>query len=68
LKRSGTACPCRLAQSHDVCTRTQLRRNGGAGYAHLLTVIAPGLSRRDHGPESLRLVLDETPRRLLAWA
>lgn len=58
----------RVAVAHDVCTRTQLRRYGGAGYAHLLTAIAPELARRGHGPDLLRLLLEETPRRLLAWA
>jgi phosphotriesterase-related protein len=57
-----------VAVAHDVCTKTQLRHHGGAGYAHLLTVIAPELSRRGHGPDVLRLLLEETPRRLLAWA
>lgn len=32
----------RLVHSQDVCTKTQLRRHGGAGYAHLLDDV-PGL-------------------------
>ncbi len=58
----------RVGVAQDVCTKTQLRRHGGAGYAHLLTRIAPELARRGHGPELIRLLLEETPRRLLAWA
>jgi phosphotriesterase-related protein len=34
----------RLVHSHDVCTKTQLRRFGGAGYDHLPRIIAPRLS------------------------
>lgn len=52
----------------DVCTKTQLRRHGGPGYAHLLTTVAAELAGRGHGPELLRLLLVETPRRLLSWA
>lgn len=33
----------RIVHSHDVCTKTQLRRFGGAGYDHLPRVIAPRL-------------------------
>lgn len=57
----------RVAVSQDVCTKTQLRAHGGPGYAHLLTGVAAALAARGHGPELLRLLLEETPRRLLAW-
>jgi len=57
----------RVAVSHDVCTKSQLRRHGGPGYAHLLTRIADSLVARGHGPDLLHLLLEETPRRLLAW-
>jgi phosphotriesterase-related protein len=33
----------RLVHSHDVCTKTQLRAFGGAGYDHLPRVVAPRL-------------------------
>ena len=58
----------RVGVAQDVCTKTQLLRHGGPGYAHLVTRIAALLARRDHGPDLLRLLLEETPRRLLAWA
>lgn len=31
----------RLVHSQDVCTKTQLRRFGGAGYDHLPRIVAP---------------------------
>ncbi len=57
----------RVGVSHDVCTKTQLRRFGGPGYAHLLENVVPALARR-HGPELVSLLFEQTPRRLLAWA
>lgn len=57
----------RVAVAQDVCSKTQLARHGGPGYAHLLTTVAAALAARGHGPELLRLLLEETPRRLLAW-
>jgi phosphotriesterase-related protein len=57
-----------VAISQDICTKSQLRQHGGPGYAHFLTRIVPALRERGHGPELPRLLLEETPRRLLAWA
>jgi phosphotriesterase-related protein len=34
----------RMVHSHDICTKSQLRRFGGPGYAHLPQVIAPRLA------------------------
>ncbi len=58
----------RVAIAHDICTKSQLRRHGGPGYAHILASVAAILAARGHGPDLLRLLLEETPRRLLAWA
>lgn len=57
----------RVAVAQDVCSKTQLARHGGPGYAHLTTTVARALAARGHGPELLRLLLERTPRRLLAW-
>ena len=57
----------RVAVAQDVCSKTQLARHGGPGYAHLPTTVAAALAARGHGPELLRLLLERTPRRLLAW-
>lgn len=58
----------RVAVAQDVCTKSQLKRYGGPGYAHLLTTIAADLRLRGHEEELLQLLFVETPRRLLAWA
>ncbi|MGH3031086.1 MAG: phosphotriesterase family protein [Gaiellaceae bacterium] len=57
----------RVGVSQDVCTKTQLRRFGGPGYAHLLEHVAPELERR-YGHELVSLLFEQTPRRLLAWS
>jgi phosphotriesterase-related protein len=57
----------RVGVAQDVCTKTQLRRHGGAGYAHFLARMVPELRRRGHGSDLIRLLLEETPGRLLAW-
>jgi phosphotriesterase-related protein len=56
-----------VAIAHDICTKSQLSMHGGPGYAHILTRIVPALRARGHGPELVRLLLEGTPRRLLAW-
>ena len=56
----------RLALSQDVCLKSQLRINGGPGYAHLLTVVAPRLRVAGLGDRELDLLFITTPRRLLA--
>lgn len=56
----------RVAIAHDVCTKTQLRRYGGRGYAHLVTDVAEEIRRR-LGPGALERLLVATPGRLLAW-
>ncbi len=57
-----------VAVAHDICTKSQLRKHGGPGYAHLLARIMPALRERGHGHELQRLLLEETPRRILTWA
>lgn len=52
--------------SQDVCTKMQRRANGGRGYDHLLTSIAPCLSRRGFSDADLRVLLVDNPARFLA--
>ncbi len=61
----------RLVHSHDVCTKTQLRRHGGAGYDHLPRMIVPRLRaaglddaeiRRQIAGNALRLLDPEGTR------
>ncbi|WP_406358390.1 phosphotriesterase [Streptomyces sp. NBC_00658] len=48
----------------DVWTQSNLLHNGGYGYEHLFRRIAPALEKLA-GPEALRRILVDTPRRLL---
>jgi phosphotriesterase-related protein len=65
LVRSGHAG--RVVLSHDVCKTSQLRRNGGNGYAHLLREFVPLLRERGIGEDDLHTILVDTPARLLAF-
>jgi phosphotriesterase-related protein len=54
--------------SHDICTRTRLRRFGGHGYGHLLENAVPLMRRRGLSDDDILQMLVRTPRRLLAFA
>jgi phosphotriesterase-related protein len=56
----------RLLIAQDVCTKVQLLRYGGAGYAHILRSIVPRLHRRGVDPTTVHKLLVENPARLLA--
>ena len=56
----------RLLIAQDVCTKVQLLRYGGAGYAHILRSIVPRLHRRGVDPATVHKLLVENPVRLLA--
>lgn len=55
----------RVAISHDICTRSRLKANGGHGYAHIPRNVTQLMRDRGFGDAELRLMLVETPRRLL---
>ena len=57
-----------IVVSHDICTRTRLRRFGGHGYGHLLENALPLMRRRGLSEQDLAQIMVETPRRLLALA
>jgi len=57
-----------LLASHDVCTRVQLTRWGGFGYAYLPTVGPRLLDQLGVDRGLLDHLLLENPRRLLCWA
>jgi phosphotriesterase-related protein len=46
---------------------TQLKRNGGPGYAKTLTVFAPKLREAGVDEKTLHGILVDNPRRLLAF-
>lgn len=43
----------RLVHAHDVCTKTQLRAFGGAGFDHLPRVVAPRMAAAGLSPEEV---------------
>lgn len=51
--------------SHDICTKTRLRRFGGHGYAHIHENVIPLMRRRDFAEAEIETILVATPRRLL---
>ncbi|MBS1677722.1 MAG: phosphotriesterase-related protein [Actinobacteria bacterium] len=57
-----------LLLSHDVCSKLQLRRYGGYGYAHLVETIIPTLEQRGVTPELTRQLMVDNPARYLAIA
>jgi phosphotriesterase-related protein len=56
----------RLVHSQDVCTKTQLRRFGGAGYAHLVREVPGLLAGAGLDQEEIRRQLAGNALRLLA--
>ena len=56
-----------LLFSSDFSSATQLKRNGGAGYAKTLTVFVPKLRAAGANEETLHGILVDNPRRFLAF-
>ncbi len=52
--------------SLDLCNREDLKSAGGYGYVHLFEVFLPMLKERGITDDDIQLMLDETPRRVLA--
>jgi len=53
--------------AHDVCTKAQLKRNGGGGYTYISNVILPGLKAKGISDETLRKIMVDNPRRVLTF-
>ena len=53
--------------SHDVCTKTQRRKYGGKGYAHILESIVPRMRARGFSAADIDKILIENPARALAF-
>lgn len=51
--------------SHDICTKTRLRRWGGHGYGHILRNVPPLMVRLGFDPGLIEALLRHTPLRLL---
>jgi predicted metal-dependent phosphotriesterase family hydrolase len=56
----------RILVSSDVCKRPALVRNGGGGYAHVLSDFVPRLRERGLVDADIQRLLVENPRRFLA--
>lgn len=54
-----------VVASHDICTRSRLTRFGGHGYGHLLRNVTPLMRDRGFSDADIRVLLVQTPRRLL---
>ena len=65
LVRHGHAA--QIVVSHDLCTRTRLRRFGGHGYGHLLENAVPLMRRRGLSDDDVAQILVRTPRRMLSF-
>ena len=53
--------------AHDICTKAQLKRNGGGGYAYIATMIVPALRAKGISDETIRKILIDNPRRALTF-
>lgn len=58
----------RLLISHDLCTKTRLRRYGGHGYDHIFVNIVPMMKRKGFSDQEIDAILVQNPRRLLTLA
>jgi len=56
-----------LMFSADLSSAAQLKKNGGAGYAKTLTVFVPKLKEAGATDEVLRGIMQDNPRRFLAY-
>ena len=53
--------------SQDICKKSNLRTYGGHGYAHLLTTMKRIFDYVDVGDDTLRTIMMENPRKILAF-
>jgi phosphotriesterase-related protein len=57
-----------LLISQDIFTKTQLRRYGGWGYAHILCNVLPIMQSKGVSEEIIHTIMVENPKRLLTFA
>lgn len=57
----------RILLSHDICTKPQLRRYGGTGFAYVLEYFVPELRRQGVSEDVIRKIVVENPRRALTF-
>jgi phosphotriesterase-related protein len=56
-----------LMFSSDISSAAQMKRNNGMGYAKTLTVFVPKLKAAGASDELLRGIMQDNPRRFLAF-
>jgi phosphotriesterase-related protein len=58
----------RLVISHDICFKDKLATYGGHGYAHILEQVVPLMRDKGFTESEINAILEDTPRRLFAFA
>ncbi len=56
-----------LLISQDICMKFQMRRYGGAGYAHILENVAPLMQKKGVSDEHISTMMVENPKRMLSF-
>ena len=56
-----------IVLAHDVCTKPQLKKNGGGGYTYISNIILPGLKAKGISDEAIRKIMVDNPRRVLTF-
>ncbi|MBV6522453.1 MAG: hypothetical protein MNPFHGCM_02601 [Gemmatimonadaceae bacterium] len=57
----------RILLSHDICTKPQLRKYGGTGFAYVLEHFVPTLRELGVSEENIRKITIDNPRRALTF-
>lgn len=57
----------RIVISQDVCTKMQLKKNGGRGYSYILQFFLPELRRLGVTEDQVQRIMVENPRRILTF-
>jgi phosphotriesterase-related protein len=57
----------RLLFSHDVCTKMQLTKYGGKGYAYIPDHVLPWLRDRGVSEEAIGMIVEENPKTILSF-
>jgi phosphotriesterase-related protein len=56
-----------ILMAHDVCTKAQLKKNGGGGYAYIAERILPALKAKGITDADIQKILVDNPRRVLTF-
>jgi phosphotriesterase-related protein len=56
-----------ILMAHDVCTKAQLKKNGGGGYAYIAERIVPALKAKGISDADIQKIMVDNPRRALTF-